>query len=415
MSLSALLLALILLPYPALADDWLSTSGNRIVDENGSEVWITGVNWFGYNTGTNTFDGLWSANLSDLVTQIADRGFNLIRVPFSAELIQSWSLEIYPQANINEWTNADLKDLNSLEIFDVFLNLCEINGLKVMIDIHSARTDPMGHMANMWYTDDFSAEEYFAALEWMAARYRDNDTIIAYDLKNEPHGKPGESPRAIWNGSESEDNWKYAAERAALRILYQNPRVLIVIEGIEIYPKDLVANGNFSSVSADDYYYNWWGGNLRGVRDAPVDLGEYQGQVVYSPHDYGPAVYQQPWFYEGFTYDSLYRDCWRDNWMYIHEEEISPLIIGEWGGYLEGDNLTWLEHLRTLIIENRICHTYWCLNANSGDTGGLLQDDFITFDEQRYAFVKPTLWQVDGKFVGLDAEVPLGKNGRTRR
>ena len=38
-------------------------------------------------------------------------------------------------------------------------------------------------------------------------------------------------------------------------------------------------------------------------------------------------------------------------------------------------------------------------------------DDFKTWDTQKYNFVKEVLWQQDGKFVGLDHEVPLGNNG----
>ena len=44
-------------PAPT-TDDWLYTDGSKIVDKDGKEVWLTGINWFGYNTGTNTFDGL---------------------------------------------------------------------------------------------------------------------------------------------------------------------------------------------------------------------------------------------------------------------------------------------------------------------------------------------------------------------
>jgi len=39
-------------------DDWLHVEGNRIVDMYGNEVWLTGCNWFGFNTGTNVFDGV---------------------------------------------------------------------------------------------------------------------------------------------------------------------------------------------------------------------------------------------------------------------------------------------------------------------------------------------------------------------
>ena len=29
-------------------------------------------------------------------------------------------------------------------------------------------------------------------------------------------------------------------------------------------------------------------------------------------------------------------DCWYDNWAYLHEEGIAPLLIGEWGGFMDG-------------------------------------------------------------------------------
>ena len=35
-----------------------------------------------------------------------------------------------------------------------------------------------------------------------------------------------------------------------------------------------------------------------------------------------------------------------------------------------------------------------------------------TEDNEKYEFVKEVLWQEDGKFVGLDHEIPLGENGK---
>ena len=393
-------------------DDWLYTDGNRIVDKDGKRVWLTGVNWFGYNTGTNTFDGLWNSQLEPSVKAIADHGFNLIRVPISAELINQWAAGEYPKANYNNAYNTALNSMNSLEIFDYFLKLAEENGIKVMPDIHSAETNASGHNVNLWYTSKVSAEDFYSALEWMAERYKDNDTIIAYDLKNEPHGKPFEGDgAAIWNDSTDANNWKYAAETAAARILAKNPNVLILVEGTEIYPMDLSTNSDYHSTNEKDYYFNWWGGNLRGVKDYPIDLGEYQNKLVYSPHDYGPTVYKQPWFEGTYTFDSLMDDCWRDNWFYIHEGNTAPLLIGEWGGFMKEPNLTWMTYMRQLIKENKLNHTFWCFNANSGDTGGLVLDDFTTWDEEKYAFVKEVLWQENGSFVGLDHAIPLGDNG----
>ncbi len=395
-------------------DDWLHTDGRRIYDKNGKQVWLTGVNWFGYNTGTNTFDGLWNSQLEPTVKAIADHGFNLIRVPISAELILQWKSGEYPRANYNNAYNTALNSMNSLEIFDYFLKLAEASGIKVIPDIHSAETNASGHNVNLWYTDRIKVEDYYAALEWMAERYKNNDTIIGYDLKNEPHGKPYEgSGAAIWNDSKAANNWKLVAETAALKVLSKNPNVLILIEGTEIFPKDLTTNSDYHSTDEKDYFFNWWGGNLRAVRKYPIDLGKFQNKIVYSPHDYGPTVYKQPWFEGEFTYDSLMKDCWKDNWFYIYEENIAPLLIGEWGGFMTEPNLTWMTYMRKLIATYHLNHTFWCLNANSGDTGGLLLDDFKTWDDAKYNFVKEVLWQQNGKFVGLDHAIPLGDNGIT--
>ncbi len=399
-------------PEPT-TDDWLYVKGNKIVDSDGKEVWLTGVNWFGYNTGTNTFDGLWACDLNSSIAAIADRGFNLLRVPISTELIKQWSNGEYPSANFNQATNSYLVGMNSLEIFDYVVGQCRANGIKIMIDIHCAKTDSMGHMKNMWYDGNISEKDYLDSLKWIAKRYKNDDTIIAYDLENEPHGKANESPRAKWDDSTDSDNWKYIAEKAAKSVFAGNPNALVMVEGIEIYPTDIKKNGDFSSTNMGDYYCTWWGGNLRGVKDNPVDLGKYQNKLVYSPHDYGPAVYQQPWFQENYDFNSLYNDCWYDNWFYIQKNNIAPLLIGEWGGYMTEPNVTWMKYLRKLIKDNKINHTFWCFNANSGDTGGLVKDDFTTWDEEKYAFVKEVLWQQNGKFVGLDHEIPLGSNGIT--
>lgn len=402
-----------LIAAPASAtkgDDWLHTSGNKILDSSNKQVWLTGLNWFGYNTGTNTFDGLWNSNLETTVKGIADHGFNLIRVPISAELILQWKKGEYPKANYNNADNPVLNSMNSQEIFDYFLRLCADNGIKVMPDIHSAETDAQGHNVNLWYTNKISVNDFYSALEYIADRYKNNDTIIALDLKNEPHGKPNEgSSAAIWNNSSAANNWKYVAETAAKKVLAKNPNLLIMVEGTEIYSKK---SGSYTSTNSADYYFNWWGGNLRGVKDYPINLGSNQNKLVYSPHDYGPLVYEQPWFSGNFTYDSLMKDCWKDNWLYIHTGNTAPLLIGEWGGKIDnGKNSKWLGYMQQLIKNYHLNHTFWCLNANSGDTGGLLKDDFKTWDTEKYNIVKPVLWQENGKFVSLDHQVALGANG----
>ena len=403
--------------------DWLHVNeNNEIVDKDNKPVWLTGANWFGFNTGTGFFDGIWSGNFDQIMNGIADRGFNLLRIPISTQLLLQWKNgePDTSKPNYNAWANPELKEgMTTFECFTVTLDYCKKLGIKVLLDVHSALTDASGHVYNLWYNSKISTDDWISSLEWVAEYYKDDDTILAIDLKNEPHGKGDDIAKgegAKWDDSTDENNWKNAAETCALKVLEKNPNLLIMIEGIEVYPKE---NDDWTKPTHDysldyDYYFpGWWGGNLRGVKNHPIDLGKYQSQLIYSPHDYGPLVYNQPWFHDGFDTESIMQEYWYDSWFYILDQKISPLFMGEWGGFLDGGkNEKWLTLLRDLMIENRIHHTFWCINENSGDTGGLLTGGFAKWDEEKYELVKPSLWQTkDGKFIGLDHKVPLGKNG----
>lgn len=394
----------------AEGDDWLHTDGSKVLDKDGKEVWMTGTNWFGFNTTERVFHGLWSANIEDITKSMAERGMNMLRVPISTQLLLEWKNgQAQVSSAVNTYENPELDGLTTLEVFDHWLELCDQYGIKVTLDVHSAEADNAGHIYPVWWKGAITSEDFYSAWEWVTDRYKTDDTILAMDVKNEPHGKQSESPRAKWDASTDEDNFKHACETAGNRILAINPELLILCEGIEIFPKD---GTNWESGSEEDYHFNWWGGNLRGAADYPIDLGANQDQLVYSPHDYGPAVFQQPWFEGDWNKDTLTEDVWQPNWFYLQENDTAPLLIGEWGGRLDGaDNQKWMEAIRDFIVENKIHQTFWCLNPNSGDTGGLLKDDWKTWDEEKYAFLEPALWQEGGKFVGLDHEVPLGGAG----
>ncbi len=418
-------------------DDWLHVDENaQIVDMNGNPVWMTGCNWFGYNVGSQVFDGVWSQNMHKMLNEIANHGFNLLRVPMSTEILLQWKNgDPDPMIKVNEYENPELTvegvvggtPMYSFDIWNKAVEWCRENGMKIMIDIHSATTASSGHQLPLWYDSNFSTDDWIEALSWFADYYKDDDTIIAIDLKNEPHGKNDGQGMAIWDDSTAENNWKYAAERGAAAVLEKNPNLLIMVEGIEVYPKFEIGSdwnspavdyAHYGDESKQPYYGAWWGGNFRGARDYPVDLGEHQSQLVYSPHDYGPLVYAQTWFNKDFTRQTLLDDYWYDTWAYLVEENISPLLMGEWGGFIDkehdttGDNLKWMTILRDYMIEKKIHHTFWCFNENSGDTGGLVYDNFGKWDEDKYAFVEPSLWQDnDGKFISLDHKIKLGQSG----
>ncbi|NMB33941.1 MAG: cellulase family glycosylhydrolase [Clostridium sp.] len=423
-------------------DDWLHCRGNKIYDMYGNEVWLTGANWFGFNCSENCFHGAWY-DVKDILSDVADRGIGLLRIPISTELIYSWMIgKPNPVSSVTasnnppyHCVNPDFYDpetddvKNSMEIFDIIMGYCKEFGIKVMIDIHSPDANNSGHDYELWYGKDtktcgvVTTKMWIDTLVWITDKYKNDDTLLALDLKNEPHGKRGYSVEvptllAKWDNSTDENNWKYAAETCAKAILDVNPNMLIVIEGIEQYPKTekgyTFETPDIWGATGDaaPWHGAWWGGNLRGVKDYPIDLGPLNSQVVYSPHDYGPSVYAQTWFDKDFTTQTLLDDYWYDTWAYINDQGIAPLLIGEWGGHMDGGkNQRWMTLFRDYMIENRIHHTFWCINPNSGDTGGLVGNDWSTWDEDKYGLLKPALWQSGGKFIGLDHQIPLGKNG----
>ncbi|MGW2534079.1 hypothetical protein ACWCTD_06225 [Streptomyces sp. NPDC001499] len=110
----------------AAGTDWLHTEGNRIVDEQGREVWLTGANWFGFNATERVFHGLWSANLDTITRQMAERGINILRVPISTQLLLEWKNgQAATSSAVNTWANPELKDKTTLQVFDAFLGVAE--------------------------------------------------------------------------------------------------------------------------------------------------------------------------------------------------------------------------------------------------------------------------------------------------
>lgn len=443
-------------------DDWLHAVGSRLYDKDGNEVWLTGANWFGLNCCEAIPHYLWSGDVDDMLSEVADRGINVIRFPISTELLLSWMngdpnpvgsvqasydppydkddgnggiIKAGTYGNINkDFLLEDGKTLkNSEEIFDVILDKCKKYGIKAFIDIHSPHTDNSGHNYNLWYgketTDGtmVTTDLWIDSLVWTADKYKNNDTLIGYDLKNEPHGKGQEGTAAAkWDGSTDENNWAYAATKCADAILDVNPNALIFIEGVEQSMSGAMAGDYWGMPDRRDnspYIGAWWGGNFRGAREYPIQPEHGTSQIVYSPHDYGPSVYAQTWFDKDFTTQTLLDDYWYDTWAYINAEDIAPELIGEWGGHMDGaENQKWMTLLRDYMIDNHINHTFWCLNTNSGDTGGLWKNiscgqfegtTNLEWDEDKYELFEKALWQTQetGKYIGLDHQKALGNNG----
>jgi endoglucanase len=344
----------------------LRTSGAKIVDSDGKTVVLQGVNWFGFETAAHLPHGLWSRRLPDVMAQIRRMGFNTIRLPFSLQALTSQE----PVANVGP--NAQLQGKTPQQAMDVVIDAAARAGLMVLLENHSLADD--GYTYGLWYGQGgFDEDDWVAAWQGLARRYRDRSNVIGADLKNEPHGD------ATW-GTGGPTDWRRAAQRAGNAVLEIAPDWLIVVEGIE----KTVAGGKLDT--------HWWGGNLEGVRRAPVRLSR-ANRLVYSPHEYGPGVFPQPWFGRPDTAQLLARR-WRDGWGFIREQGIAPLLVGEFGGRrvdLQSPEGRWQRQFLDHLARTGISWTYWALNPNSGDTGGVLRDDWTSVDRAKLQLLQRTI------------------------
>ena len=355
---------------------WLSTSGNQIVDTGGHKIQLTGVNWFGFESSTFAPHGLSNRSYQDMMDQMLELGFNTIRLPFSSEMLHATALP----SGINLALNPDLTGLTPLEVMDRIIDYAGSIGMRVILDHHRSEAGVGTSGNGLWYNNTYSEDDWIDDWQMLAKRYAKQPAVVGADLHNEPYS-------GTW-GDGGVTDWARAATEAGNAIGAVNKNWLIFVEGTATY--------------ANETY--WWGGNLMGVRDHPIKLA-LANKLVYSVHDYPNSVHSQTWF-QGDDFAKDLPEKFREMWGYIFEDGIAPIYIGEFGTKLtDPKDIAWLEVLTDYLGgdfdgdgKNDLTAgktgpswTYWSWNPNSGDTGGLLNDDWTTVNLQKLAYLQEIL------------------------
>ena len=389
-----------LLAAAPVSASYLHRQGNKLLDADGKEVRLTGVNWFGFETGNLAPHGLWARDWLGVLMQVKEMGFNCVRIPFCDRILdpgaKSLSVTTYgsdPYRRIaNGSINRELDGKTPLEMLDIIISGCRHLGLKVILDNHSRKPD--GYMVEMtWTADSVSEEKWIANWVSLAKRYKGNPAVVACDLDNEPHGAIS-AGGAQWGTGVAGKDWRLAAQKCGNAILAENPDVLIMVEGVE-------------QVGSVSY---WWGGNLTGVKAAPIALSKPE-KLVYSPHEYGPEVFAQPWF-AAADFPGNMPAIWDAHFGYLHKGNQAHLLVGEFGirdaSSAGGKAGLWFDEFLK-YMGKEYSWTFWCLNPNSGDTGGLLQYDWTTPEQWKLDKLKPYMAPLIGK------PEDMGFNGVIRR
>jgi hypothetical protein len=170
------------------------------------------------------------------------------------------------------------------------------------------------------------------------------------------------------------------------------------VEGVQKY------NGTDDFMEIYNSTDFWWGGNLNGVNATPVEL-DYPNRLVYSMHVYNMAVLWMPWYADP-TYPENLHMVWDRFFGYIYKQNVAPLLLGEFGGTLEWEIMRqhWVKLTKYIDGDfdqdgtpelppgqKGMSWTFWCVNPNSGDTGGLYKDDWRTIDEDKLSYLTGSL------------------------
>ncbi len=359
-------------------DGYLHTEGSQIVDSAGNTVKLTGVNWFGAEGYAFAPQGLWQDSYTHMMDQMKAEGFNTIRLPWSDAMLANNQMP----SGIDYSKNPDLAGKTALEVFDKIIDYADQTGMKIILDHHRSGDGASANENGLWYTDQYPESTMIANWKMLAQRYADNPSVIAADLHNEPHGS------ATWGDGNAATDWGAAAERIGDAIQTVNPNWLLIVEGVE--------------KSSEGTY--WWGGNLDGSKTDPIDF-TVDHKLVYSVHDYPPSLAGFGWFNDS-DFPNNMSDVWTDAWGYLIQNNVAPVLVGEFGTKLETtQDQQWLNALVKYMDgdwnldgksdlaagKEGASWTYWAWSPGSGDTGGIMTDDW-TVNSAKMDAISPAIF-----------------------
>ncbi|MBC7936836.1 MAG: cellulase family glycosylhydrolase [Rhizobacter sp.] len=324
---------------------FLKTNGKRIVNEKGENILLRGMGlggWMlqeGYMLGVNKegqqyrihqridsligkektqeFYDTWLANHTTKtdIDSLKAWGFNSVRLPMHYNLY-TLPVEDEKLANQQTWIS------NGFNMTDELVRWCKANKMYLILDLHAAPggqgndyniADRDPSKPSLWDSPE-NQQKTIALWKKLAERYKNETTIIAYDIINEPNWgfEDAEKDKNGLSEKKNEPLEKLMREiTAAIREVDKNH--IIIIEG------------------------NGWGNNYTGI----LDDGLWDNNMVLSFHKY--------WNYNdqnSISHIIKYRD-----------DLNVPVWLGETG---ENSNV-WFTQAIHLLESNNIGWAWWPL------------------------------------------------------
>jgi aryl-phospho-beta-D-glucosidase BglC (GH1 family) len=381
------------------------------------EVLLQGTNWFGFNVGQTSVDGLWAGGTSfaidfyTIVYKIHLLGFNAVRLPFTFDDLRMTPLhKVFPchvtsRDDIIKQTvtpgdrippnispvcplpfiatspsmtcNVKLVTNTTVQRFGQTIDAILHQEMYVILDYH-----PMGKEKYVYDVKAF-VREWVQLWKYLLKQYPHFKGRVLLDIMNEPDSMGlGWTHRKTITGKPTYSDISFAMMDA---IYAFDKDTLFLVEGTgQTNMKLNWGDGFVTDISTIRKY---------DIDDASVfferlSTKPYRNNLVISPHLYGPTISRnrdtssgkELWKRLDLSFGYLYQKgfCKKGTCMKF------PIVIGEFGSFFKdpGD-ITFFRDVSTYIktrLQNKVGWVYWVYNANSGDTGGIVTDDWQGID-----------------------------------
>eukprot|EP00177_Eucheuma_denticulatum_P002978 GFKZ01005357.1.p2 GENE.GFKZ01005357.1~~GFKZ01005357.1.p2 ORF type:complete len:470 (-),score=45.51 GFKZ01005357.1:1860-3269(-) len=316
---------------------------------------IKGFSWFGMEEDGKLPGGFDRRPVDDIYRFAKEHNFNAIRLPLSVENLLHNEL-----ITSSSFVNPHVSGQRYIDVVKTLIQKAADHNILILLDMHRLENHEI-QSAGFWYSERVPEESLFFVWKKLCEHVGDEWNVLGADIYNEPWD-------SLWNSPNKSEDWKQASERLGNFIHQECPSWTIVIEGVGTRAKGTKL-------------HTFWSENLRVMQSAPPKL-TLQSKVILSPHVYGPSVHMQEYFEaDDFTKDMP--GIWDDHFGEASRATGLATVIGEWGGKYEGKDKEWQDTFFPYVMKRKIPFFYWCLNPNSADTGGLLEDDWFTPSHKR--------------------------------
>ena len=346
-------------PRPTPVDSSLPdfTAEGGVLMANGHELELRGISWFGLEGGGAMVDGLWEHPIAYYMSKLSALGINALRLPVAVD-----NVLLDPRPTTSAWRDAEAARSRALGALKLLVRRAASAGILVLLDMHRLVGSIWPEPGGLWFNELVPEAAVHAAWRRLAALLCAEWNVMGADLFNEPH-------RARWGGGDARLDWAAAAERLGATVQKHCARWLVFVQGVADY--------RHAEEGRPSQFY--WGENMQNATARPLRL-ERRNKLVYSPHVYGrtlrsaaAAAAGELVFLDDPRYPHNLPEVWEAHWAHVATRGVGTVVVGEWGGDTKHD-AAWMGEMVRFLLRRRLSSFFWSLNANDGQTGGLLKD-----------------------------------------